>query len=104
MRIVVTGGAGFIGSALVRHLIGRTDHDVLVIDKLTYAGNLSSLESVQGHRRYSFSQTDICDPALIADLFAALHGGACNASDTALILKYFPRTAQAIKDELAKLT
>jgi nucleoside-diphosphate-sugar epimerase len=47
MRIVVTGGAGFIGSALVRHLIGETDHDVLVIDKLTYAGNLASLKSVQ---------------------------------------------------------
>ena len=51
MKIVVTGGAGFIGSALVRHLIGHTDHQVLVIDKLTYAGNLASLISVQGHAR-----------------------------------------------------
>jgi dTDP-glucose 4,6-dehydratase len=72
MRIFVTGGAGFIGSALVRHLIGQTDHDVLVVDKLTYAGNLSSLKSVQGHRRYRFSQADICDRAAMTDLFAGL--------------------------------
>jgi dTDP-glucose 4,6-dehydratase len=71
MRIVVTGGAGFIGSALVRHLIDHTDHDVLVLDKLTYAGNLSSLDSVQGHPRYRFSCTDICDRATIAELFAS---------------------------------
>jgi dTDP-glucose 4,6-dehydratase len=71
MRIVVTGGAGFIGSALVRHLIDRTDHEVLVVDKLTYAGNLASLDSVQAHPRYRFSCTDICDRAAIADLFAS---------------------------------
>ena len=50
MKIIVTGGAGFIGSALVRHLIANTQHDVLVVDKLTYAGNLASLAAVQNHR------------------------------------------------------
>jgi len=71
MRIVVTGGAGFIGSALVRHLIGQTDHQVLVVDKLTYAGNLASLASVQSHPRYHFSLTDICDRSAIADIFTS---------------------------------
>lgn len=71
MKILVTGGAGFIGSALVRHLIGRTDHEVLVVDKLTYAGNIASLASVQSHHRYRFSQTDICNGAAIADIFSA---------------------------------
>ncbi len=68
MRIIVTGGAGFIGSALVRHLIANTGHEVLVIDKLTYAGNLSSLSLVQNHPRFQFSKTEICDRAAIADL------------------------------------
>jgi dTDP-glucose 4,6-dehydratase len=69
MRIVVTGGAGFIGSALVRYLIGHTEHEVLVIDKLTYAGNLASLEQVDGHPRYRFSRTDIRNRAATIDLF-----------------------------------
>ena len=71
MRIMVTGGAGFIGSALVRHLIGHTEHQVLVIDKLTYAGNLASLASVQSHPRYHFSLTDICDRSALANIFAS---------------------------------
>ena len=71
MKIVVTGGAGFIGSALVRHLIAHTDHNVLVVDKLTYAGNIASLDSVEGHPRYRFSHTDICDRSAIADLFSS---------------------------------
>ncbi|WP_308815790.1 dTDP-glucose 4,6-dehydratase [Sphingomonas sp. GV3] len=61
MRIFVTGGAGFIGSALVRHLIENTDHEVLNFDKLTYAGTLSTVERVAGSNRYRFVQGDICD-------------------------------------------
>jgi dTDP-glucose 4,6-dehydratase len=71
MKIVVTGGAGFIGSALVRHLVGHTDHQVLVVDKLTYAGNLASLAAVCGHRRYRLSRADICDRSAMADIFAS---------------------------------
>lgn len=61
MRILVTGGAGFIGSALVRHLIENTDHEVLNFDKLTYAGTLSTVERVVDSERYQFVQGDICD-------------------------------------------
>lgn len=61
MNILVTGGAGFIGSALIRHLISHTNHRVLNLDKLTYAGNLESLVDVQDNPRYEFLQADICD-------------------------------------------
>lgn len=61
MKIIVTGGAGFIGSAVVRHIINNTEDQVLVLDKLTYAGNLDSLAEVSNHSRYHFSQIDICD-------------------------------------------
>lgn len=61
MKLVVTGGAGFIGSALIRHLIGSTDSVVLNLDKLTYAGNLLSLQQVDQSERYKFAQVDICD-------------------------------------------
>ena len=73
MKIVVTGGAGFIGSALVRYLIGHTGHEVLVVDKLTYAGNLASLASVEGNSRYRFSKTDICDRAAIDAIFSGFN-------------------------------
>ncbi|CEK10255.1 dTDP-glucose 4,6-dehydratase [Legionella hackeliae] len=61
MKILITGGAGFIGSALIRYLITNTEHVVLNIDKLTYAGNLESLQTVSNHPRYSFAQADICN-------------------------------------------
>jgi dTDP-glucose 4,6-dehydratase len=65
LRILVTGGAGFIGSALVRHLIGSTPHQVLNLDNLTYAGNLRSLASVHDDERYRFVKVDICDPGAV---------------------------------------
>ncbi len=68
-KIIVTGGAGFIGSALIRHLIGHTDCEVLNLDKLTYAGNLESLKHVSASPRCRFVQMDICDPAA-AGVFA----------------------------------
>jgi len=61
MRVIVTGGAGFIGSALCRYLIQDTTAEVLNIDKLTYAGNLSSLAAIASNRRYHFAKADICD-------------------------------------------
>lgn len=69
MKILVTGGAGFIGSAVVRHIIQDTDNAVLNVDKLTYAGNLESLATVADNPRYQFSQTDICDRAALDQLF-----------------------------------
>ena len=66
LRILVTGGAGFIGSALVRHLIAKTPHQVLNLDKLTYAGNLASLAQVGNSDRYAFRRVDVCDAAAVA--------------------------------------
>ncbi|MEO1023710.1 MAG: dTDP-glucose 4,6-dehydratase [Bacteroidota bacterium] len=68
-RILVTGGAGFIGSALVRHLINNTDHAVFNIDKLTYAGHLASLADVSENERYSFLRADICDEKTVSEAF-----------------------------------
>lgn len=69
MKILVTGGAGFIGSAVVRHIIANTKDSVVNVDKLTYAGNLESLESVENNPRYAFEQVDICDAKALARVF-----------------------------------
>ncbi len=69
-RILVTGGAGFIGSAVCRHLIEHTDGEVLNLDKLTYAGNLNSLRAVAGHPRYRFVQADVTDRAAVGAILA----------------------------------
>ena len=69
MRILVTGGAGFIGSALTRRLIEQSEHEVLVYDALTYAGVLSSLETAAANPRYSFRKADICDPVAVQAAF-----------------------------------
>jgi len=68
-KILVTGGAGFIGSAVIRHLIKNTDHSVVNIDKLTYAGNLESLAEIDSSDRYTFEQADICNTTAIKRVF-----------------------------------
>ena len=68
-KIIVTGGAGFIGSALIRHLIRSTDCAVCNLDKLTYAGNLASLKEIADSPRYAFAQLDICDREGVSRLF-----------------------------------
>jgi dTDP-glucose 4,6-dehydratase len=67
--ILVTGGAGFIGSALIRHIITYTQHSVVNIDKLTYSGNLQSLESVEDDNNYTFEKIDICDESELLRVF-----------------------------------
>ena len=68
-KVIVTGGAGFIGSALIRHLVGNRLAEVVNLDKLTYAGNLESLQSVEKSPLYHFEQADICDPVAVKCLF-----------------------------------
>jgi dTDP-glucose 4,6-dehydratase len=71
MRVFVTGGAGFIGSAVCRHLLLERGDEIVVIDKLTYAANEASLEPLSHHRGYNFAHVDICDAPAIAELFAS---------------------------------
>ena len=70
MNILITGGAGFIGSALIRHLIRHTDHRVINVDKLTYAGNLDNLADVQSSLHYSFERADIACRSSLDRIFA----------------------------------
>ena len=69
MKYLITGGAGFIGSALVRYLISQTDHQVLIVDKLTYAGNTHSLDAVQNDLNFIFKQLDICNADAMQSIF-----------------------------------
>lgn len=71
MKILITGGAGFIGSAVIRHIINNTDDEVLNIDKLTYAGNLESLKDIEQSARYSFKQIDICNSEAMTEAFSS---------------------------------
>jgi dTDP-glucose 4,6-dehydratase len=73
MRILVTGGAGFIGSAVCRHFIADLEYEIVVIDKLTYAGNLASLEPIASNQRYHFERQDICDADAMNAIFAKYH-------------------------------
>ena len=69
-RVLVTGGAGFISSTFVRHLLAHTDHEVVTLDALTYAGNLENLADVLAHPRLSFVEGDVRDAALVGDVVA----------------------------------
>tara|TARA_R110002167_G_scaffold24330_8_gene85743 strand:- start:1607 stop:2686 length:1080 start_codon:yes stop_codon:yes gene_type:complete len=69
MNILITGGAGFIGSAVIRHLINHTEHNVLNVDKLTYAGNLNSLKPVSSSKKYTFQKIDICNKEALTSVF-----------------------------------
>lgn len=69
MKLLITGGAGFIGSNLIRQILGETSHEIINLDKLTYAGNLSSLGEYRHHARHTFTQADLADPVALKGLF-----------------------------------
>ncbi|MGE9291969.1 MAG: dTDP-glucose 4,6-dehydratase, partial [Puniceicoccales bacterium] len=69
MKLLLTGGAGFIGSNLVKHLVAQPEVRVVNVDKLTYAGNLESLDDIKDRANYTFCQTDLCDASAVRQLF-----------------------------------
>src|SRR5207344_2556396 len=70
MRVLVTGGAGFIGTAVCRHFVSDLKHDVVVVDKLTYAGNLASLAPIASSPHFAFEKHDICEAEAVNAIFA----------------------------------
>ena len=73
MRILLTGGCGFIGSAVVRRLIRQTGHEVTTLDKMTYAASRDALEEAHGHERHRIIEADVADGRAVRDAFAALN-------------------------------
>src|SRR5438477_1307170 len=73
MRVLITGGVGFIGSAVCRHFVLDLGHDVTVVDKLTYAGNLASLKPVARSSHFRFERIDICDADGLKSVFSKYH-------------------------------
>src|SRR6056297_2729289 len=68
MKILVTGGAGFIGSNFIKYILRNTNHQILNIDKLTYAGNLDNLKEIEDNNNYTFTKGDICDKKTVNDI------------------------------------
>ena len=86
-RILVTGGAGFIGSNFIEHILNDESIIVYNLDKLTYAGDLDNLKSVTNHERYHFIQGDICDRSLIEELFEKHENGPRQGGDGQVVAK-----------------
>ena len=81
-RILVTGGAGFIGANFIRHLLSHYDYEIVNLDKLTYAGNLENLRDVENDKRYRFVHGDICDDKVVAQAIEGAWGVVNLAAET----------------------